>query len=89
MSFATLAAELKKRGNTCVSFDWRGHGGHHCEDEQDLSQETLIAECLYVLDALSTRYPDRSVIMVGHSMGGSIATKTTDKIMREMAGHKF
>jgi len=33
LSFATLAAELKKRGNTCISFDWRGHGGHFCEDE--------------------------------------------------------
>lgn len=33
MSFATLALELKKRGNTCISFDWRGHGGHYSEDE--------------------------------------------------------
>jgi len=38
MSFACLARELKKRGNTVVAFDWRGHGGHYRENETDLSE---------------------------------------------------
>ena len=40
MSFAALAKILKSEpyNSTCVSFDFRGHGGHYCEDETDMRQ---------------------------------------------------
>ena len=41
LSFATLAKYIKDQA-TLVAFDFRGHGDHYCEDEMDLSEETLI-----------------------------------------------
>ena len=40
LSFAALAQILKgpEFNSTCVSFDFRGHGGHYCDDETNLSQ---------------------------------------------------
>jgi protein phosphatase methylesterase 1 len=74
-------------GVTTCAFDWRGHGGHYCENEQDLSEQTLITDTINVLLYLNQKFPEQTIILVGHSMGGSIATKTADKIMKEMQGH--
>jgi protein phosphatase methylesterase 1 len=48
-----------------------------------LSQKNLIEESLIVLKHIVKKFKDQSVILVGHSMGGSIATKLTDLISRE------
>ena len=61
--------------STIASFDFRGHGLHYCEEETKLSQEILIAETIKVLRHVAAKFPEQSIIMVGHSMGGSIATK--------------
>jgi|TARA_B110000285_G_C15046265_1_gene574480 protein phosphatase methylesterase 1 len=84
LSFAALARILKgdKYKSTCVSFDFRGHGSHFCENEQELSQQNLINETIAVIQHIAQKYPSQSIIMVGHSMGGSIATKATDFIMK-------
>lgn len=39
LSFAALAKILKQEphNSTCVSFDFRGHGEHFCENETDMS----------------------------------------------------
>ena len=87
MSFAVLARELKNRGSTVVAFDWRGHGKHYREDEADLSENTLINDTLHVLNFVNQKFPESTVILVGHSMGGSIATKACDKIIKEMENH--
>jgi len=75
LSFASLARRLKT-DFTVVSFDFRGHGEHRHENEADLSVQTLVFDTAAVFDALVGKYPERSFIFVGHSMGGSIATKT-------------
>jgi protein phosphatase methylesterase 1 len=41
LSFAALAKEMKSQ-STVVAFDFRGHGGHHCDNETDLNEDTLI-----------------------------------------------
>ena len=41
LSFAALAKAMKEQ-STIVAFDFRGHGGHYCENETDLSEDTLI-----------------------------------------------
>lgn len=85
MSFAVLAEKLKQTG-TVVAFDWRGHGAHSREDETNMSQAVLIAEALEVLNYVLTKHANRSIIVIGHSMGGAIATKMIHKIETEMQG---
>ena len=82
LSFAPLAKIVKsdKYKGTLVSFDFRGHGGHYHENETNLSQDELIQETIYVLKYTIQKYPDQSIIVVGHSMGGSIAAKTVDYV---------
>jgi protein phosphatase methylesterase 1 len=82
LSFAALARELKTT-STILAFDFRGHGDHYCENETDLSEETLVGEAINVFQAVSLMFKDSSIILVGHSMGGSIATKTASKILQD------
>ena len=82
MSFAALAKNLKAH-STVVTFDYRGHGDNTQDNETDMSEETLIRDTLEVLAHVSQKFREASIIMVGHSMGGSIATKTTHKILLE------
>ena len=79
LSFGVFATQLKSKF-TVTSFDWRGHGEHRREDETTMDQETLIEDTLDMLRWTLKRFPNKSIIMVGHSMGGSIAIKTVDRI---------
>ena len=45
MAFAALARFLKGE-SIIAAFDFRGHGGHYCENELDLSEETLIEDSI-------------------------------------------
>ena len=74
-----------KRANTVVAFDFRGHGSNTKENPTDLSEQTLIADTVEALRFTASLFPDKSIIMVGHSMGGSIATKTTYHIVNTMS----
>ena len=47
LSFAALAKELKEN-YTVVAFDFRGHGDHFCENETDMSEQTLIEDTIVV-----------------------------------------
>jgi alpha-beta hydrolase superfamily lysophospholipase len=40
-----------------------------------LSVETLVRDSVAVIKYVAGIYPDASIIIVGHSMGGAIATK--------------
>jgi len=80
LSFASLAKNMKDQ-STVVSFDFRGHGDHYCENETDLSENTLIDETIHVFKQVCEMFSSASIIMVGHSMGGSIATKASAKIL--------
>ena len=82
LSFAVLA-KLVKDTHTLVSFDFRGHGDHYCDNETDLSEETLCTDAIEVIKHICQTYSDKSVIIVGHSMGGSIATKSLKKLLEE------
>jgi hypothetical protein len=48
LSFAALAKYLKLT-STCVAFDFRGHGGHFSENDNDLSEETLVNDAIQVI----------------------------------------
>jgi len=49
MSFAAFAEKMKSE-HMIISFDFRGHGEHFCENETDLSEDTLIKETIRVLE---------------------------------------
>ena len=51
-----------------------------------MSQATLIDDTIEVLTYIHGIYPDRSIVIVGHSMGGAIAAKTVDLLEKQMAG---
>lgn len=84
LSFGALAKYLK-HSYTVAAFDFRGHGDHYTENETDMSEETLINDSIEVLKYVSKKFPDASIIVVGHSMGGSIATKATSKVLNEQS----
>uniref|UniRef100_A0A7G3AQ62 Protein phosphatase methylesterase 1 n=1 Tax=Lutzomyia longipalpis TaxID=7200 RepID=A0A7G3AQ62_LUTLO len=57
----------------CLAVDLRGHGDTETTDDWDLSATTLATDVAKVISAL---YPEGNpqIILVGHSMGGAIAT---------------
>jgi protein phosphatase methylesterase 1 len=83
LSFAALASKMKI-DSTVVAFDFRGHGAS-TETSSDLSQDTLVNDTIEVVKYVQSVFPDQSIIMVGHSMGGSIATKATSKLQSDAA----
>jgi protein phosphatase methylesterase 1 len=66
---------LKKEYNV-VAFDFRGHGKSTFEDVEDLSADTLVNDTIALLDIMYGSSPTSpAIILVGHSMGGAIATR--------------
>ena len=49
-----------------------------------MSQETLINDTLEVLNYVHAKYPVRSIVLLGHSMGGAIATKVVSHLEKQM-----
>ncbi|KAK7253108.1 hypothetical protein RIF29_37546 [Crotalaria pallida] len=71
LSFALAASKIKENARV-VAMDLRGHGKSVTDNELDLSVETMCNDVLAVIKEL---YKDSTpaIIIVGHSMGGSIA----------------
>lgn len=56
-----------KTFGTLISFDYRGHGESKItENADDLSTETLLKDTEEVLIEVLNRYPNPTVIIVGH-----------------------
>ena len=85
LSFAPLA--LMNKEYRIISFDFRGHGFNKQEPNKDFSEKTLINDTIQVLNHIHEKYPEENLILLGHSMGGSIATKTCSEILKE--GEKY
>ena len=83
MSFAALAKILKEKF-IVTAFDWRGHGANTQVNGSTMPEEVLIEDALGVITTVSGMYPENSIILVGHSMGGAIATKALTKIQMNM-----
>lgn len=74
-SFAVLA-NILKQNSICMSFDFRGHGDNTQEDPLVMSVENLVNDTISVINEICQKYPEQSIILVGHSLGGAIAIKT-------------
>lgn len=85
LSFGPLAKACKDFVRV-VSFDIRGHGGHHIEDETNMPIEILLQECMAVLKHVVNKYEDASVIICGHSLGGALAAKLAYSILHPEEG---
>lgn len=59
------------------------------EEEKDHSEETLLAEARVVLEYVLAQFPEESVIIVGHSMGGAIATKLANNTFQEKEKYPY
>lgn len=85
LSFGPLAAACKEFARV-VSFDIRGHGGHHLADETNMPVDILLQECMIVLKHVIDKYDDASIIICGHSLGGALAAKLTHSIIHPEEG---
>lgn len=75
-SFAPAARLAKAIPCQFISFDFRGHGQNTLtEDEYNMSTEILVNETLQVLNHVRSIRPNSNIVMIGHSMGGAIASK--------------
>ena len=86
LSFAPLA--LVNKNYRIIAFDFRGHGFNTQKPHNDLSEKTLINDTIEVLNHVHEKFPDENLILIGHSMGGSIATKTCCTILKEEEKYK-
>lgn len=86
LSFAPLA--LINKNYRIISFDFRGHGYNTMSNGEDLSEKTLIEDTIQVLSWVIEKYPEENIIIMGHSMGGSVATKTCCHILKEQETYK-
>ncbi|KAL1927496.1 hypothetical protein VTP01DRAFT_3733 [Rhizomucor pusillus] len=81
LSFALTARHIKEmtKGQcSVVSIDARGHGDTHTSDETDFSLNRLSDDLVNVVQEL---YGDekRDLILVGHSMGGSVVVDVAQR----------
>jgi len=88
-SALSWAATVKALGRSvrAVALDLRGHGDTHTDDDSDLSMETLTRDTIALIRALSADAPSSSIILVGHSLGGSLAVHVAiSGQIRELCG---
>jgi len=57
-----------------IALDLRGHGESVCSDENNLSGEQMCADICSVLALLPCLAEGGGLVLVGHSMGGALAT---------------
>ena len=77
-----LLLYLVNKNYRVISFDFRGHGYNTMSQGDDLSEENLINDTITVLNYINEKYPLDNIIVIGHSMGGSVATKTCEEIFK-------
>ncbi|XP_044475067.1 protein phosphatase methylesterase 1-like isoform X2 [Mangifera indica] len=77
LSFALSTSKIKEKARV-VAMDLRGHGKSSSENDLDLSVETM---CNDVLVVIKEMYGESSpaIVLVGHSMGGSVAVHVAAK----------
>ncbi|GER27595.1 protein phosphatase methylesterase 1, partial [Striga asiatica] len=85
LSFALSARIIKEKARV-VAMDLRGHGKSSTDNDLDLSIVTL---CNDVVALVKTMYGDSppAIVIVGHSMGGSVAVHiAAKKLLPSLAG---
>ncbi|GMM54058.1 carboxylesterase-mitochondrial 37S ribosomal protein YmS2 [Maudiozyma humilis] len=96
LSFANLCKQLMNKLDGkcgCFAFDARGHGQTTVIDSNvpvKYNQEDFIEDLLFLISYISENHlrdipiAKRSIILVGHSLGGSICTFTVSHLSSEL-----
>lgn len=83
--YGQVAAALVRHGAVVCGLDHRGHGRSAGEQVLITDFEDVVADLRSLaLDARS-EYPDLPVVLIGHSMGGMIATRYAQRYGEELA----
>ncbi|KAJ4761771.1 Protein phosphatase methylesterase 1 [Rhynchospora pubera] len=77
LSFGLAASKLKEKAHV-AAMDLRGHGKSSTDNDLDLSIDTLCNDVIAVVKAMYRDSPP-AIILVGHSMGGSVAVHVAAK----------
>jgi protein phosphatase methylesterase 1 len=85
LSFGPLAVATKEFARV-ASFDIRGHGGHKTSDEDNMSIDVLLKECMKALQYVVNKYDDASIIICGHSLGGALSAKLGYQVLHPEEG---
>ena len=81
LSFAALAREVKHFA-TLVAFDLPAHGYSKCPPVEDgLAIESLCDLTTATLKTVMEIFPEKNVVIVGHSLGGSIACRVVETLI--------
>ena len=79
-SFALLSSKIKPFAGL-VTFDLPMHGNNkNYSDETELSMESLVNLTLLIIKYLTEKFPEDSIVLLGHSLGGSIASSVVHHI---------
>ena len=84
-AFESTGDYLRSKGISLISYDQRGFGETHGPGYWHGSQR-MIKDNLDVLHLLRQRYPDKTLILLGESMGGAIALATLGQLNTEIDG---
>ncbi|KER28271.1 hypothetical protein T265_13620, partial [Opisthorchis viverrini] len=79
LTWAVLSATITEQVKCqCLAVDMRGHGDTVCQNDDDLSMDTLAKDVIKIIFAM---YPTEAppIILVGHSMGGAVAVHVAHK----------
>lgn len=86
VSFALLASKITHFAS-CAAFDFAGHGVHRgTTKSDDFSMNSLTNQTFNVLNHLLNKYSNSTIVLVGHSLGGSVAAKVAN-ILEEGSAH--
>lgn len=81
-----VAAYLNQQGWAAVSYDHRGHGRSPGKRGALHASDDLLHDLAAVIDATRIAYPDRPLLLVGHSLGGAIAARFVSALARPAEG---
>lgn len=70
-----VAAHLNQLGWAAVGYDHRGHGRSPGPRGALRDHHDLLHDLAAVVDATRAAYPDRPLVLVGHSLGGAITAR--------------
>ncbi|XP_068648307.1 uncharacterized protein [Aristolochia californica] len=84
LSFALAASKMKEKARV-AALDLRAHGQTTTDNDLDLSIDTLCNDVLAVMSALYGDSPP-AIVLVGHSMGGSVAVHVAAKKIPNVTG---
>lgn len=73
--YAHVAAALRERGWSVISYDQRGHG-HSAGAQGDIAREdSLLSDLAGVIDQVRAGVANGPFVLLGHSLGGLVASR--------------